>query len=331
MATPAQGRPAERSYADPTYGDWDMPTLTRDALRTIKETNAGRTYTTTSMVKGADPVYRYGVPSTGMGAKGAILALDPDDHTRGDALYFSRYPTELTEKIEAVLAADTTPGRAYPAFQQLGARGVQLSAELWFCDAFLWTHGTAGPREAAARASIASRGGNSHAIQSLNAGPLSTLAEQARTFFEFYMAGHDGTGIALPPVDMFLQWGGRELPIPIVIKSVDIKQECFTSPPEGARVGYKPGGTPQIVTAKVEFEVNIPLRTFNPYQPKRPKPLKPSAPKVKTCPNGGGALADGSIIIGSVVIPGNLVKLGKQIMDADIVRQLTGPKGFAPP
>lgn len=294
--------PANRSVVGPSYQDWDRRTRDLDLQRAASEVAAGRPV----MISGnyatlgqhpqngvfPDPVYRYGYPGQ---AKGAIYALDPDDHTRGDCLYFSRFPTELNERIEAVLAIDSAPGRAYPAIQQMGAKGVQLSVELWFCDAFMWS-----------RRDEYGHGINSFHTDRTGPGPLDftssvesgrpvgTLADQARTFFEFYLAGHDGTGIALPPADVFLHWGGRPNPIPVVIKSVDMKMECFTTPDNGRP---QMGGAPQIVTAKVEFEVNIPLRVVNPFKPRKPKPPKKTPPKVKICVT-PGEIVDGSRILG---------------------------------
>lgn len=303
MATPARG--IQNPPPDPSWSDWDARTKAAEMKRAAQEVAAGRTLmvstgglpaSVSSLVTSSktildDPKYKYGLPGE---AKGAIYALDPDDHSVGDALYFSRYPTDLNERIEAILAQDTTPGRAYPAFQQLGANGVQLSVELWFCDAFMWsTRSTSVTAYAPIRqdegAPDAPIDPVAFTMYSKLGTPIGTLAEQARTFFEFYMAGHDGTGIALPPADMFLHWGGSENPIPVVIKSVDMKLECFTTP--GGR-REQPGGSPQIVTAKVDFEVNVPLRVVNPFKPKVPKPVKKTV-KTRVCPSGPGVMPDG--------------------------------------
>lgn len=333
MATPARGSAAvPTSLKDVSYQDWDAQTRFNDMRRTSVELNAGRVFNVSGAIAslspdiksgvGPDPGLRYGLPGN---AKGAILALDPDDHTTGDALYFSRYPTELTERIEAVLASDTTPGRAYPAFQQMGAKGVQLSTELWFCDAFLWS------RRATFSSVIYSGGPEYHdaVIDNRQGKALGTLADQARTFFEFYIAGHDGTGIALPPADMFLLWGGRDVPIPIVIKSVEMKMEHFTT-----KNDMRPqlGGVPQMVTAKVDFEVNIPLRTFSPYQPKKPKPPGGKKIKTKTCATGPGWLPDFSeVVISATNSPWETDALVPE-NDAKIRASMRlAPKGFSPP
>lgn len=327
MATPARGSAAvPTSLKDVSYQDWDAQTRFNDMRRTSMELNAGRVFNISGSIAslnpdiksgvGPDPKVRYGLPGN---AKGAILALDPDDHTTGDALYFSRYPTELTERIEAVLASDTAPGRAYPAFQQMGAKGVQLSTELWFCDAFMWSR--RGLSSESELQLLESR------TQSWEV--LDTLADQARTFFEFYIAGHDGTGIALPPADLFLVWGGRDVPLPIVIKSVEMKMEHFTT-----KNDMRPqlGGVPQMVTAKVDFEVNIPLRTFSPYQPKKPKPPEGKT-KTKTCPY-PGQLPDATQVLLSALNPsGVLANLIGMAADTNVGRSLLGRdlKRFAPP
>lgn len=248
---------------------------------------------------------RYGYPGA---AKGAIYALDPDDLSRGDVLYFSRYPRELIELIEAMLASDTTPGRAYPAFQQMGAKGVKLSTELWFCDAFLWSRHL--------RASVGEISSNHLKAQA-------TLAEQARTFFEFYVAGHDGTGLALPPADLYLHWGDRLMPIPIVIERVELRQEDFTSAPEGPRAGYKPGGVPQTLTVKLDMQVNVPLRVSDPFRPKKPEPPKGKPPRGKTCIT-PGQLIDGTQVLLSataISVPGWGANIGLN----------TAPLGFQAP
>jgi hypothetical protein len=268
------------------------------------------------------PRQRYGYPGQ---AKGAIYALDPNDGSRGDVLYFSRFPETLDEEIEAVLASDSGPGRAFPAFQQMGAKGVKLSTELWFCDAFLWRGGWAsvGPRERAARAQVAARGGVAPA--SLDMRPTATLAEQARIFFEFYIAGHDGTGLALPPADLYLHCGDRELPIPIVIERVKMRQEHFTS--NGTRSGY-PGGVPQTVTVQLDMQVNIPLRTVDLFKPKRPDPPKPKPPRRQVCPTGPGQLIDGLRVVEALAVLNPTAAALGLIAPPERVQDKTG---FPPP
>ena len=193
------------------------------------------------------PKPRLGYPGE---AKGAIYALDPIDHSRGDALFFSRYPETLNEKIESILATENAPGRAYPTFQKMGAKGINISVELWFCDAFRWS--------LQATDQLDRRVGNSKVA----------LAELARQFFKAYMVGHDGTGVAVPPADMYLHWGGTEHAIPVVINSVQLKSEMFTSP-GGKRFQADLPGVPQLVSASVEMQVYLPLLVTDPFRPKR--------------------------------------------------------------
>jgi hypothetical protein len=193
------------------------------------------------------PKPRLGYPGK---ARGAIYALDPIDHSRGDALFFSRYPETLNEKIESMLATENAPGRAYPTFQKMGAKGINISVELWFCDAFLWS--------LQATDQLDRRVGNSKVA----------LAELARQFFKAYMVGHDGTGVAVPPADMYLHWGGTDHAVPVVINSVQLKSEMFTSP-GGKRFQADLPGVPQLVSASVEMQVYMPLLVTDPFRPKR--------------------------------------------------------------
>lgn len=250
------------------------------------------------------PTPRYGYPS---GVKGAIYALDPNNHAEADVLYFSRYPESLTKKIEAILASDAGPGRSYPVFQQLGARGMQLSTEIWFCDAFIWSQKLAD--------SVPDR--SSGHIRAWD-----TLAHTAEVFFECYMLGHDGTGVALPPADLFLHWGGAKAPIPIVIKSVSMRGENYTS--EG--MAPRESGVPQVVTVQLEMEVNVPLRVVNPFKPKQPAPGKPGKSTMKKCPN-SGFLSDGS--------PFGPAGMGQNRVNREVARQRVGDifpliSGFLP-
>ena len=195
------------------------------------------------------PKPRFGYPGE---AKGAIYALDPIDHSRGDALFFSRYPETLNEKIESMLATENAPGRAYPTFQKMGAKGINISVELWFCDAFLWSSKPTDP------------------IDGLVGNRKVALAERARQFFKTYMVGHDGTGVAVPPADMYLHWGGAENAVPVVINSVQLKSEMFTSPGlKNRRFLADEPGTPQLVSASVDMQVYMPLLVTDPFRPKR--------------------------------------------------------------
>ena len=193
------------------------------------------------------PKPRFGYPGE---AKGAIYALDPIDHSRGDALFFSRYPETLNEKIESMLATENAPGRAFPTFQKMGAKGINISVELWFCDAFLWSSRRTDQLDR--------RVGNSKVA----------LAELARQFFKAYMVGHDGTGVAVPPADMYLHWGGTWNAVPVVINSVQLKSEMFTSP-GGLRFLADEPGIPQLVSASVDMQVYMPLLVTDPFRPKR--------------------------------------------------------------
>jgi hypothetical protein len=207
------------------------------------------------------PQPKFGYPGE---AKGAIYALDPIDHSRGDALFFSRYPEFLNEKIESTLATENAPGRAYPTFQKMGAKGVSLSVELWFCDAFLWSSEPTDP------------------INKILGNRRVALAEQARQFFKAYMVGHDGTGVAVPPADLYLHWGGAENAVPIVINSVQLKSEMFTSPGV-QRFSRDQPGTPQLVSASVEMQVYIPLMIIDPFRPKRVIPPVRKKPQQILC------------------------------------------------
>ena len=207
------------------------------------------------------PKPRFGYPGE---AKGAIYALDPIDHSRGDALFFSRYPETLNEKIESMLATENAPGRAYPTFQKMGAKGINISVELWFCDAFLWS--------LQATDQLDHTVGNSKVA----------LAELARQFFKAYMVGHDGTGVAVPPADMYLHWGGTEHAVPVVINSVQLKSEMFTSP-GGKRFTADLPGVPQLVSASVEMQVYLPLLVTDPFRPKRIIPPVKKKPKQIMC------------------------------------------------
>ena len=301
---------------------WDGATQRRsdvaDILRHVA--GAGNLVRPAREVYLPDPRPKFGYPDN---AKGALYALDPDDHTRGDALYFSRYPTDLTEKIEAILASENLPGRSYPVLQMMGAKGVQLSTELWFCDAFMWTTERDFITAYAPEYNGVANDPTEFSMYT-RLKPPKTLAEQARKFFEFYLAGHDGTGLALPPVDMFLHWGGRDYPIPIVIRSVDMKLEDFTSantPNNDLRGG---GGTPQTVTVKIEMEVYHPLRTVNLMQPKKPGKPRGKQPKVKTCPT-PGQLPDGTAVLTSFMNASGME------LAAAVVQSTAGPRGFRLP
>lgn len=304
---------------------WDSATRARSDAADLKAHNAGvRHIQRAGESQFPDPRSKFGYPGK---AKGAIYALDPDDHSRGDVLYFSRYPTDLTEKIEALLASENLPGRAYPVFQMMGAKGVQLSTELWFCDAHMWSMGrtmfvTMGAPEYNGVAGDPIDFIGPTPIQTHR--PLGTLAEQARKFFEFYMVGHDGTGLALPPVDMFLHWGGRLYPIPIVIKSVDIKQEDFTSEDTPLNDVRGDAGTPQTITARLEMEIYQPLRTVNVFQPKKPGKPRSKAPKVKTCVS-PGQLPDGTDVLVSFMNASGMA------LAAEVVGATAAPRGFLPP
>lgn len=307
MATPATGTVPSLSQ-QPAWSPADAHKMRSDALDANLRTATGHPLgNAPPQIRNVTP--RYGMPGA---AKGAIYALDPDDHTRGDALFFSRYPEVLQENIEAILASDSAPGRAYPAFQQMGAKGVQLSVDLWFCDAFMWKSGPGpGPRDPSL---------------SMGATALGTLAETARKFFEFYMVGHDGTGIALPPVDLFLVWGGTDTPVPIVIRSVQLRMEHFTSdgnPMNGVRGG---AGTPMTVSAKVDMEINIPLRAVNPFQPRKPKPPEGGKPKKLHCPR-PGVLPNGLEV--THPLAGDMRTVQQNYMRS--LSQGTTPVGFPPP
>lgn len=321
MATPATGTVPSLSQ-QPAWSPADAHKMRSDALDTKLRAATGHPQgNEPPQIRNVTP--RYGMPGA---AKGAIYALDPDDHTRGDALFFSRYPEVLQENIEAILASDSAPGRAYPAFQQMGAKGVQLSVDLWFCDAFMWKSGPGpGPREREARAT------RNVQIPSLSMGAtaLGTLAETARKFFEFYMVGHDGTGIALPPVDLFLVWGGTDTPVPIVIRSVQLRMEHFTSegnPMNSVRGG---AGTPMTVSAKVDMEINIPLRAVNPFQPRKPKPPEGGKPKKLHCPNTGGFDIQGRQVIQAIAADRLSVSpLSNEAFDSPSTTEVLGAIGI---
>lgn len=318
MPTPATGSPASLS-SSPAWSPSDPHKVRSDDHdRSLRQATGAPANAFAFQPPNVTP--RYGMPGA---AKGAIYALDPDDHTQGDALYFSRYPEVLQESIEAILASDSAPGRAYPSFQQMGAKGVQLSVDLWFCDAFMWRSTPMGPRKAAARQDLAARGRPS-SVPTLSAAPLGTLAETARKFFELYMVGHDGTGVALPPVDLFLVWGGTDTPVPIVIRSVQLRMEHFTSDNNPMNFVRGGAGTPMTVSAKVDMEINIPLRAVNPFQPKKPKPPQAKKPKKLVCPNTGAYLPNGNQIIKALLDGSATPLLGELFVE-------TGPRGFAPP
>ena len=323
-------RISNEQYDEARALQWDSATRARSDAADLKAERAGlqhlrRTDGLEIVRQFPDPRSKFGYPGK---AKGAIYALDPDDHSRGDALYFSRYPTDLTEKIESLLAAENLPGRAYPVFQMMGAKGVQLSTELWFCDAHMWSMGPASGFFSMGSVSV---GGNPGPVEDFTppelirtASPLGTLAEQARKFFEFYMVGHDGTGLALPPVDMFLHWGGRLYPIPIVIKSVDIKQEDFTSedtPLNDVRGG---AGTPQTVTVRLEMDIYLPLRTVNVFQPKKLGKPRGKTPTIKTCV-APGQLPDGTDVLASFMNASGMA------LAAEVVQATSTPRRFASP
>lgn len=297
MATPATGAVPSLSQ-QPTWSPADAHKMRSDALDANLRAAIGHPLGRESpQIRNVTP--RYGMPGA---AKGAIYALDPDDHTRGDALFFSRYPEVLQENIEAILASDSAPGRAYPAFQQMGAKGVQLSVDLWFCDAFMW---------------------RTNGLEIYDTA-LGTLAETARKFFELYMVGHDGTGVALPPVDLFLVWGGTDTPIPIVIRSVQLRMEHFTSVGNPMNFVRGGAGTPMTVSAKVDMEINIPLRAINPFQPRKPKPPKGGRPKQLHCPNVGAFLPNGSQVLKALLDGANVPLLGELVSEP-------AQRGFPPP
>lgn len=300
MPTPATGSPASLS-SSPAWSPSDPHKVRSDAHdRSLRQATGAPASAFAFHPPNVTP--RYGMPGA---AKGAIYALDPDDHTQGDALYFSRYPEVLQESIEAILASDSAPGRAYPSFQQMGAKGVQLSVDLWFCDAFMWrTTPNTGIYDS----------------------PLGTLAETARKFFELYMVGHDGTGIALPPVDLFLVWGGTDTPVPIVIRSVQLRMEHFTTAGNPMNFVRGGAGTPMTVSAKVDMEINIPLRAVNPFQPKKPKPPEGKKTKKLICPRPGllpsGLEVNHPLAYGSVE---------NQRTAMRILAQENRPVGYRPP
>lgn len=262
MATPAN------SIRTGTLEDaqkWDTPTAAAAILNSARNVVAnGYPGSLSSFVS---PTPRFGYPGE---AKGAIYALDPIDHSRGDILFFSRYPETLNEKIESMLATENAPGRAYPTFQKMGAKGISLSVELWFCDAFMWSSKSSDPITNAVRRFV----GNDRVA----------LAERARQFFKAYMVGHDGTGVAVPPADMYLHWGGAENALPVVINSVQLKSEMFTSPgAKNKRFLMDEPGVPQLVSASVEMQVYLPLLVTDPFRPKRIIPPVKKKPTQNIC------------------------------------------------
>lgn len=253
---------------------WDAETATQAVAAAAKNDLANGTGPPPGAVvtgsRRSEGAYTWPVPKPKFGypgaAKGAIYALDPIDHSRGDALFFSRYPEFLNEKIESALASDSTPGRAYPAFQKMGAKGLSLSVELWFCDAFLWSSKPTDP------------------LDGIVGNRKVSLAEQARQFFKDYMIGHDGTGVAVPPADLYLHWGGAENAVPIVINSVQLKSEMFTSTDlKSRRFLADAPGVPQLVSASVEMQVYIPLTVIDPFRPKRVIPPVRKKPQQILC------------------------------------------------
>lgn len=285
MPIAATGSAASRVYPPGSSNRWESAKEQASAAADAKSVAQGLVVTGTSArTKIYDvPELYYGRPPSGPETKGAILALDVNDHSRGDALYFSRYPTDLTAKVDTLLASDSAPGRAYPAFQQMGANGMQLSTELWFCDAFMWSRGKQFVTAYAPEYNGVRNDPTEFQTYAVAKGPLATLAHHARLFFELYTVGHDGTGLALPTVDLFLAWGGSERIIPVVIKRWEMKMEDFTSPPEGRRANYKPGGEPQTITVKLDLEVNIPLRVVDPFKPRQPDKKPPGKRKSREC------------------------------------------------
>lgn len=255
MATPAN---STRTYSPELAQRWEASitaealakSINNDIANGTAQPNAGPNSPRPDPRKTWNaPKPRFGYPGE---AKGAIYALDPIDHSRGDALFFSRYPETLNEKIESMLATENAPGRAYPTFQKMGAKGINISVELWFCDAFLWSSRPTDP------------------IDGLVGNRKVALAERARQFFKTYMVGHDGTGVAVPPADMYLHWGGAENAVPVVINSVQIKSEMFTSPGlKNRRFLADEPGTPQLVSASVDMQVYMPLLVTDPFRPKR--------------------------------------------------------------
>ena len=253
---------------------WDAETATQAVAAAAKNDLANGTGPSPGAVvtgsRRSEGAYTWPAPKPKFGypgaAKGAIYALDPIDHSRGDALFFSRYPEFLNEKIESALASDSTPGRAYPAFQKMGAKGLSLSVELWFCDAFLWSSKPTDP------------------LDGIVGNRKVSLAEQARQFFKAYMIGHDGTGVAVPPADLYLHWGGAENAVPIVINSVQLKSEMFTSTDlKSRRFLADAPGVPQLVSASVEMQVYIPLTVIDPFRPKRVIPPVRKKPLQTMC------------------------------------------------
>lgn len=187
--------------------------------------------------------------------RGAILAVDPNNVSSGDALFFEWYPTQLQESLGALVAAEDVPGRAMPVLQRMGGRGAKLSVELMFYDAFIYNP-------------VYDKG-------PMPSGPRRDLAAIARNFFEVYVVGHDGTGAALPFAEMYLLWGGTQAPIRVMITDVNMTMEHFDVQ-----------GQPQSVIAKVDMLVYEPTYLIHPFKPKvkrvpggKPKPIRcPSIP-----------------------------------------------------
>ena len=255
MATPAN---STRTYSPDLAQRWEASVAAEALAKSINNDIANGTAQPNAGPNSPrpDPRKTWPAPKPRLGypgeAKGAIYALDPIDHSRGDALFFSRYPETLNEKIESMLATENAPGRAYPTFQKMGAKGINISVELWFCDAFLWSSKPTDP------------------IDGLVGNRKVALAERARQFFKTYMVGHDGTGVAVPPADMYLHWGGAENAVPVVINSVQLKSEMFTSPGlKNRRFLADEPGTPQLVSASVDMQVYMPLLVTDPFRPKR--------------------------------------------------------------
>ena len=195
--------------------------------------------------------------------KGALWACAPDNPERGDVLKFRFYPTTLPIEMQANVASETIAGRAMPAFQHLGGSGVKFSLELLFHDGFM-------PYDNKGR-------------------PLETKAKVAQTWFDMYVIGHDGGGIALPHVYTYLQWGHRA-PIRVIIHNVKLTTEMFDK-----------NDDPMMVTAQVDLSVFEPVVYVSPFKPKAPpivrSDAKPKPPAKNECalPPGCRLVCDGDL------------------------------------
>lgn len=195
--------------------------------------------------------------------KGALWACAPDNPERGDVLKFRFYPTTLPIEMQANVASETIAGRAMPAFQHLGGSGVKFNLELLFHDGFM-------PYDN-------------------NGRPLETKAKVAQTWFDMYVIGHDGGGIALPHVYTYLQWGHRA-PIRVIIHNVKLVTEMFDK-----------NDDPMMVTAQVDLSVFEPVVYVSPFKPKAPPIVrsnaksKPPAKNECALPPGCRMVCDGDL------------------------------------